>query len=994
MAGWFKRLTCPHCRCHWHKYGLYSTHINRKADQYPAVTLPPELVSLRSLNVLSIRRNKLMALPAWLSRLPALERLEVEGNPFQGPWKALLAPLIASRPILSAGISPQGDVLRQQQRQPSSNVSSMYGPGLSIYGEPSPLPHDTTVTSNEFPRIPQLLAPYSAAQSSLFSMTDSDLSSMLNGSVEPDGGAPRRFIPEDEEHTIVARAPTSLSQLHPSSNPAVPPSPVQVPTTSSQRSFMSHSPPTQLGYMHSPVARFNGHDRFEKVLPEVQEGTPSSALSPVQRAPTFSVVDRRTPSPFIRPLSRTRTTPSRSRLSSGSGSGSIATFIADQGQGELGARSRRSSSTSQRPRTLSTASQRPHTDYVSTRYGGPRSVEDSGFYGNSMGYPSERKSNGSDFVDGSKNEHDEERRREIRRMRSADELRRALESLIGPSNPMAPTLEEDSGIDRTPPFLIPRLDARPPINHHHTSDGEAILTGNGDIVRGVTLTDRPSTKRFASLGPAQGPGGGSLTRARPALVDRMWDADGDADVEGDGEERNKLTNRPVGSSDQDRDPDATRPAKAKGKWGFLKKMSMGRMRPEGTGRPLNPQSSARSRHTSPQEAGVQRDSSSSDLPPNETSPTAKLRKGSREPPYPPGANATSPPPLPVLTIPSQPSLSSLVVPSAQLRPLKRRSFLSLDAPPALNIPIPSTVPFLHETIIATNGIEEEPMSSSVVEPGAEQPSPLLLQELEQQASDARALRSVMAYLRDMADLGMSSSSHGGPMDGSNPSTFNLGSTSSQDNEDARSRRPTLVESSRVLSNGSLASNASSGSGFGGTVSRSEERRANTMSVVTTSSSGSGKCDEERSRHKDDKSKRALIIKEIVEYVWFSFPSCFFSPVPFRTERTYVNGLRELIDIYVKPSSLPVNTLGNAVASTKETVVPQQERKLVFNGLDSLFSFHSQNFLPALEEAARPLLSPPVEMDVNGEISMTAAMSIANVFVSHAAFMRMYSTYIK
>jgi RhoGEF domain len=98
---------------------------------------------------------------------------------------------------------------------------------------------------------------------------------------------------------------------------------------------------------------------------------------------------------------------------------------------------------------------------------------------------------------------------------------------------------------------------------------------------------------------------------------------------------------------------------------------------------------------------------------------------------------------------------------------------------------------------------------------------------------------------------------------------------------------------------------------------------------------------------------------------------------------------------VKPASLPVNTLGNAVASTKETVIPQQERKIVFNGLDSLFSFHTQSFLPALENAAMPLLrASSAEADVTGEISMTAATSIANVFVSHAAFMRMYSTYIK
>jgi len=977
------------------------------ADATGLTTLPPELVSLRSLNVLSIRRNKLMALPAWFARLPALERLEVEGNPFQGPWKTLLAPLIASRPILSVAISVSGDAMRQQQQQLSSisnsNMDSVYGPGLSIYGEPSllPNPHDTTVTPNEFPRIPQLLPPYSAAQGSFFSMTDSDSSSMPNSAVESDGGVTRRFIPEEEEYTIVPRVPTSssLPSLLTSSQSAISPSPLvsPLPTLLSPHSFTSHNSPTQLAYMSPPSARSNGYDRFEKALVEVHEGSLNPGPSLVQRAPTFSVVDRRTPSPFVRPLSRTRTTPSRSRLSSGSGSGSIATFIADQGQGEMGSRSRRSSSTSQRPRTASNTSQRPHTDYAPTRYGGPLSVEDSGFYGNNMDYlPYERKSDGSECFGvgsmngtgvgiGSRIDPEEERRREIRRMRSADELRRALESVIGPSRPMAPTREQDgdTDINRTPPFFVSRLDPRPPINHHHTADSEmALLGSNGGIARGVTLTDRPPTKRFASLGPAQGLGGGASTRVRPTLMDGMWDADGDADVEGDEEERRKKSvSRPMSPTEQDRGPteDPIRSPKTKAKWGFLKKMSMGRMRPEVASRPLNSQSSGRSIQTSSQDAVVQRMGPSSDHVPSESSPTTKLRKGSREPIN--SASSKPTPPLPVLSIPP-PSLSSLSVPSPQLRSLKRRSFLSLDGPPALNIPIPSTVPFLPETMIATNGMEEEPKPTA--ESRAEQqPSPPLppplppVQELEQQTSDMQALRSVMAYLRDMADLGMSSSTPGGPMGNGNLSTLNLGSGSSQDNEDGRSRHPTLVDSNRVLSDGSLASNASSGSGLGAIVSRSDDQRANTMSMITTDSGGSGKGDEERSKHKDDKYKRALIIKEIVE-----------------TERTYVNGLRELIDIYVKPASLPVNTLGNAVASTKETVIPQQERKIVFNGLDSLFSFHSQSFLPALEGAVQPLLrAPTAETDVTGEISMTAATSIANVFVSHAAFMRMYSTYI-
>lgn len=845
-------------------------------------------MSLKALNVLSIRRNKLMALPAWFARLPALERLELEGNPFQGPWRALLTPLIASRPMVSAGISVPGDVLRQQQQQPASssnsNMNSLYGPGLSMYNDASPIQpsHEATLASNEFPRnAPQLLSPHSAAQGSFFSATDSDPYSMPNSAMEADEGPVRRFLPEEEEHTIVPRSLASSSQhsVHPSSQPPIPPSPLS-PMSPSQH--LLPSPTTQLPYMQSPSGRPNEFDRFEQALADVHESIPSPGPSPIQRAPTFSVVDRRTPSPYLRPLSRTRTTPSRSRLSSGSGTGSIATFIADQGYGD-GGRSRTSSVASQRPRTSSSTSQRPHTDYASTRYGEALGMENPGFYGSSL-YG--RMSDGTKMFHGSPVDagagtnmdsiraKDEDRRTELRRMRSADELRRALESVIGPSKPMAPAREDDDSAgdtetDRAPPFFVPRVEARSQSVLHHTTDGDTtILANRAGAVRGVTLTDRPGAKRFASLGAAHGLGGSLPTRARPALADGMWDADGDADVEGDGEEqKKKLTSRPMSPTEQDKGPaeDNTRQAK-KGKWGFLKKMSMGRMRPETTSRSTNPQLSARSTQTSPQAGShVQRTGAFSDHATNETSPVAKSRQNLRENPNSSLGSTNTPPPLPSLNIPPQPALSSLQPPSLQHRSAKRRSFLPLDGPPALNIPIPSTASFLSEHIIATNGTAEEP-NATLAEADVVQatPSPHISRELPD--NDNRALRSVMAYLRDMADLGMSNSAPGVAMINSNPSTFNLGSSSSQDNEDGRSRRPALVENGRVLSEGSLASNASSGSGFGGMPSRSDDQRANTMSVVTTDSGGSGKGDEDRSKHKDDKTKRMLVIKEIVEFV--------------------------------------------------------------------------------------------------------------------------------
>jgi hypothetical protein len=116
----------------------------------------------------------------------------------------------------------------------------------------------------------------------------------------------------------------------------------------------------------------------------------------------------------------------------------------------------------------------------------------------------------------------------------------------------------------------------------------------------------------------------------------------------------------------------------------------------------------------------------------------------------------------------------------------------------------------------------------------------------------------------------------------------------------------------------------------------------------------------------------------------------------RTERTYVKGLAELVDLYIKPGAAPVNLL-SGVGSSKDTVVPASERKIVFNGLDSLFSFHKDSFLPALEVAAAPMMKPAAtvqEADSDGQLSLKVVRAVAGMFIKHAAFMKMYSSYIK
>ena len=100
-----------------------------------------------------------------------------------------------------------------------------------------------------------------------------------------------------------------------------------------------------------------------------------------------------------------------------------------------------------------------------------------------------------------------------------------------------------------------------------------------------------------------------------------------------------------------------------------------------------------------------------------------------------------------------------------------------------------------------------------------------------------------------------------------------------------------------------------------------------------------------------------------------------------------------MEIYIKPGSAAVNLIAS-VGSAKETVVPAAERKIVFGGIESLFSFHKESFLPALEQAAAPLIKSAKDADVDGKLSMDVARNVGNIFVRHAAFMKMYSTYIK
>ncbi|ODN81762.1 hypothetical protein L202_02145 [Cryptococcus amylolentus CBS 6039] len=294
---------------------------------------------------------------------------------------------------------------------------------------------------------------------------------------------------------------------------------------------------------------------------------------------------------------------------------------------------------------------------------------------------------------------------------------------------------------------------------------------------------------------------------------------------------------------------------------------------------------------------------------------------------------------------------------------KRRSFLPLDGPPSINVQIPTSEfhdPHAAETPVPT-------LTMEAPTPLATTPPPIMSQALvespvaenDYDAKYAQGLDTIKLILRDLHDLSRKSIPHDtfaamsgvGSADSSYATSSVLsehpGSPRSVDRDSVvdvhRARRHTLERDSRELSNGG-----------GGYVDLGEKEP-----------SLSGK------KFKNDKSKRAKIIHEIWE-----------------TERTYVRNLGELVTIYVKPSAKVVNPNKSAV----ETVVPSSERKIVFGGIESILAIHRDNFLPALEKVVKTLIESEGKAD-DGEMSIETAYRVGEVFRTYIAYMKQYSTYI-
>jgi hypothetical protein len=328
-----------------------------------------------------------------------------------------------------------------------------------------------------------------------------------------------------------------------------------------------------------------------------------------------------------------------------------------------------------------------------------------------------------------------------------------------------------------------------------------------------------------------------------------------------------------------------KPKEQSGRWGFLKKMSMGKLKPDvpapkpSTLRPgitplanvaestpgsipalttssLNPQSLIDVRLSSTGSLGLE-------IPGG--SPEISVSPSIADPKEGPDMNGTSPLPGPspvpspsLLSVaPSSPSPSSH---SSSTRVAKRRSFLPIGGPPT---PLPSPGPLPSGVSLpSTNGDEERLLTPSPISPDtAEQ----VLRREGDRAREAytRALRSVMAYLRDMNDLSVTQHSL---MSMYSPSTPDITGSGS------RPRRPTVTDSGRVAPDGtssSPSSVAASRSGSSDQLRSSESithlrslNSSQTASIATTDSAGSVYGEERK--FKDDSSRRMRVVKEIVE----------------------------------------------------------------------------------------------------------------------------------
>lgn len=444
---------------------------------------------------------------------------------------------------------------------------------------------------------------------------------------------------------------------------------------------------------------------------------------------------------------------------------------------------------------------------------------------------------------------------EVRKMKSAGDLRRNQLSVAPESSPL-------------PVFQ------RPALTHH------AATTDAGLLVSDVHKSPpRPAIgKRYGSVGAASILGvAATKTPVRPALTQSMWEGlDNESTTTATSIETTPFRSSPPNNGegitqlpvDMSYDPKGTiraRPSKEgkeKTRWGFLKKMSMGKMKPDTSPRvnqSPNPRpqrselGSPERKSKSPQidlrfsTTGTLNVSTHSEIPTFVQSPPDSIDEDSSS------FSLNIPSSISPSLANMSPSSSLLQPPESTPRSGKRRSFLPLDGTSSLNIPIPENSVFVGGTT-ATNGDESQDIARE------KSPSPVhgsdqyLAREQERAREGyTRALRSVMAYLRDMNDLSLSQQAS---------QTTVYGSAGEPMLSRPRALTTTSHDPSRELS---MALGADSSNQLRSANDQGSGRlRSGTSSqTVSVAASDSSQTSEER-KIKDDKYQRTRATREILE----------------------------------------------------------------------------------------------------------------------------------
>jgi hypothetical protein len=180
--------------------------------------------------------------------------------------------------------------------------------------------------------------------------------------------------------------------------------------------------------------------------------------------------------------------------------------------------------------------------------------------------------------------------------------------------------------------------------------------------------------------------------------------------------------------------------------------------------------------------------------------------------------------------------------------------LPIDIPLSLNTSVTNPATFV-PGITVSNGTDEPNDTKSALPSPIPEATEFYNRKEEERARDAymRALRSVMSYLRDMNDLGLSQSNsmsmYGGPGE-------DIVIPRSRRPTDAATREPSLALSPSASMSMLDTSQLRSPETMSGLRSGSSSQ---TISVMTTDSTF---CEEKKC--KDDKGKRAMVVREIVE----------------------------------------------------------------------------------------------------------------------------------